>query len=268
MKTISFLLIFGAVSAFAQGDFAQGQKEFLGRKVTEVKDKVAQVEKLLPVRDQAFFDLSSALTDPNLSKVPEAFYRAWDVELRMQVLLSACNRDMMLTATVVATLGPKEIMDESIAVLNPLDVRLQELAKQSKSQMQNLSLRAQMFAYSLKESNRVLVNLRKAVNERKKAAEKLGKKIGGADKVKTEICAEHLLMAHTSVMAVVAQMSNLIQFITLVEYYFGVINTEECGRLRRAVEELSKADRLKWAPEEQIALYKRAGGDSEDFSVR
>lgn len=258
-KTIFSLLLL-ALSAFGQD--SQVFKEFFDNGFKSSQREAAELEQLIPVREKAFADLSAALSQPVPSKVREAFDAAWHAGMKADALVAINRRGAeYLRGTAQTALEYKEITAEQSKEAVQLAARQESLAKLGEQKQEYVALHRKVFEYTYKESGRVSANLKKAIDARKKAAEELAKKIEG-DKVKKDVYAKNMFDAHVTVFTVAKQLGELNRILWHSEYEYkeGRMKEKEYDRAQELKKKLDELDRGKWAPKEQLAIYKQAAG--------
>lgn len=266
IKTILSLLVL-ATSVFGQD--MPTFKDYFDRAVKQGRERAAEIEQLIPVRDKAFANLSEALNNPTPIKVRKAFDRAWDAELKISTMVFGCKsgaeqiRDNAKTA-----LKYKQITLEQSNESIKLASRMEVLAKTGEEKPEQLALHAKMITYAFKESDRVIDNLKKAADVRKKAAEELTKKIAEDNKVKIEVYADRMIAAHTAVVEVAKSGEQIRRLLYHSEYEWkeNRINEKQYDKAQRVMGKIKVADEMRWAPKDQLAVYKKAAG--EDAMVR
>jgi hypothetical protein len=258
-KTI-FTLLFMAASAFGQD--RQVFKEFFDNAFASSQREAAELEQLIPVRDKAFTDLSVALGQPVPLKVREAFDAAWTAGMKADALMNINRRGAeYLRGTAKTALEYKEITAEQSKEALALAARQESLAKLGEQKPEYVALHKKVFEYTYKESGRISANLKKAIDARKKAAEELAKKIEG-DPVKKDVYAKNMFDAHVTVFAIAKQLGELNRILWHSEYEYkeGRMKEKEYDRAQELKKKLDELDKGKWAPKDQLEIYKRVAG--------
>ncbi|MEK7642183.1 MAG: hypothetical protein AAB392_00070 [Patescibacteria group bacterium] len=261
-KTILSLLVL-ATSVFGQD--MPTFKDYFDRAVKQGTERAAEIEQLIPVRDKAFTDLSEALNNPTPLKVRESFDRAWDAELKMGTMVFGCKsgaeqiRDNAKTALEYNQITRDQANDGI-----KLASRMELLAKTGDEKSEQLTLHAKMINYAFKESDRVIDNLKKAVDARKKAAEELTKKIAEDNKVKIEVYADRMMAAHTVVIEVAKSGEQLRRLLYHSEYEWkeNRINEKQYDKAQQIMGKIKAADEMRWAPKDQLTLYGKVRGEA------
>lgn len=250
------------VSALGQNGYTF--KDFFDAVAGE-KENSAQIEQSLSIRDNAFAEMAATLNDPAAGTVRKVFDCAWEAELKMATLVYFCKSGAnQIRRTAETALEYKQITSDQSAAGIKLAEHLEQLAKAGELKPEQLAIHARMFAYSFRESERVMAELKKAANLRTKAANKLD----GSDETKKKVYAERMLTAHTKVMTVAEQAYDLYRILWHADYEFtdGRLTEKQYDKAKRLVEKLKAIDELKWTPKDQLAIYRQATDDSATVS--
>lgn len=237
-------------------------REFFNKSFIDSQRNLLELEESIAKRDEAFLNLNIELKKPaplNIEKAYELFSRT---SMRTKTLVEICSRgEGYLLSTTNNAFNYKEISPNQASEAHKLAVKMGRLAKSGEPKPEQIAIHKKVLEYAYKDGERTIKNMRESINSRKKASQKLAKKIGG-DKVKIKVYADRMMKAHEKVVLISKNNRAIAGILWYAEYTFkdGYIKEKQYDRAKQLAIKLKDSHLMRWASKNELEIYKQAMG--------